>query len=169
MRGNVPTLAMLFFGALAACSPSDSTQAAQSGPCMLSAEDVSLIRIMEARHEEQAATQDLEPMAEDMADDIVIWAPNEPEVVGKAQVREWQRAWEGVSFESYDLSVDEILGCGDLAVVKGSYSMVVTMPGAPEPMSDSGRWIHVLRKTPEGKWVVIRDIFNSELPLAPIG
>ena len=87
-------------------------------------------------------------MAEDMGDDIVVWAPNQPEVVGKAQVREWQRAWEGVSFESYDLSVDEILGCGDLAVVKGSYSMVVTMPGAPEPMSDSGRWIHVLRKTP---------------------
>jgi ketosteroid isomerase-like protein len=132
---------------------------------MLTEEDISAIRAMEARHAEQAAQQEFDAMAEDIAEDFVVWAPSQPEVVGKHGLREWQRAWEGVSFSTYELPVDEIIGCGDLAYVKGSYLMEFTPEGATAPISDSGRWIHLLRRTPEGKWVVIRDMFHSERPV----
>jgi ketosteroid isomerase-like protein len=131
----------------------------------LTDEDISAIRIMEARHRDQAANREFDAMSEDIAEDFIVWAPNQPEVAGKSQLREWQRAWEGGSFDTYELVVEEIIGCGDLAFVKGSYSMGFTPEGGTESISDSGRWIHLLRKTPEGNWVVIRDMFNSERPL----
>jgi len=165
MRIKSICLAMFFFGALAACSSSDAPGNAQSGPCMLPEEDISAIRTLEVRHRDQAASQDFDAMAADIGEDFFVWAPNQPEVAGKSQLREWQRAWEGASFETYELPVDEIIGCGDLAFVKGSYSMVFIPEGATEAISDSGRWMHLLRKMPEGNWVVIRDMFNSELPL----
>jgi ketosteroid isomerase-like protein len=132
---------------------------------MLTDEDISAILAMEARHRDQAARQDFDAMAEDIAEDFVVWAPNQPDVAGKSELREWQRAWEGVSFDTYELPVDEVIGCGDLAFVKGSYSMVFTPEGATNPISDSGRWIHLLRRMPDGNWVIIRDMYNSELPL----
>ena len=104
-------------------------------------------------------------MSEDIAENFIVWAPNQPEVAGKSQLREWQLAWEGVSFDTYELLVDEIIGCGDLAFIKGSYSMVFTPEGGTGSVSGSGRWINLLRKMPAGNWVVIRDLFNSERPL----
>lgn len=103
-------------------------------------------------------------MAEDIAEDCVVWAPSQSEVAGKHDLREWQRAWEGVSFSTYELPVDEIIGCGDLAFVKGTYTMEFTPEWANEPISDSGRWTHLLQRTPDGRWVVIRDMFHSERP-----
>jgi ketosteroid isomerase-like protein len=168
MRSNSLGLAMLLLGALGACSASDVPQTAVSGPCLLPDEDISAIQILEARHRDQAASQDFDAMAEEIGEDFFAWAPNQPEIAGKSQLREWQRAWEGVSFSTYELPVDEIIGCGDLAFVKGSYTMEFTPEGSNEPISDTGRWIHLLRKSPDGRWLVIRDMFHSELP-APTG
>lgn len=136
-----------------------------SGLCTLTDEDISAIQALERRHKSQAIGKDFDSMAEDIAEDFIVWAPNQPDVAGKSGLREWQRAWEGVAFDSYELLVEEIMGCGDLAFVKGSYSMAFTPEGGTGPIEDSGRWIHLLRKTPEGHWVIMRDMFNSERPL----
>jgi ketosteroid isomerase-like protein len=137
----------------------------KDGPCTLSEEDLSWIRTMEAEHEVQAATGDFNAMAKDIAEDILVMAPNQPDIVGKAQLREWQRQWEEISFDTYSLTLEEIIGCGDIAFVRMSYSMSFTPEGAPGPISDSGRGGHILRKKPDGAWEIIRDFFISDQPM----
>ena len=44
--------------------------------------------------------------------------------------------------------------------------MMLTLPGATEPINDTGKYIEIWRKQADGSWRVIRDIFNSDLPVA---
>ena len=168
MRTVLAGLMMVLLGALVACTPPESGDTLQSGLCVLPAEDIEWIQNMEAEHEEQAAAADFDAMAEFVHEDIVVYASNQPPVFGKNTVREWQRQFEGVPFDSYDLTVGEILGCGDVAYVQGTYTMSMTPEGATEPFSDSGNWTHILRREPDGTWMILRDAIISEKPL-PVG
>jgi ketosteroid isomerase-like protein len=158
-------LMMLFVGSFAACSAPEANEVAKPGPCMLAEEDVSWIRTMEGEHEAQVINKDFDSMAEALAEDIFLLAPNQPEIVGKGPLREWQRPFEEVTWQNYELTVDEIDGCGDLAYVRMSFSMTYTLPGQDEPISDSGRGFHILRKQPDGTWLITHDFFHSDQPL----
>lgn len=165
MAKRMSPLVMFIVGSMVACSVPEETQVAQAGPCVLAEEDVAWIRAMEEGHEGQVIDQDFDGMAAAWADDILLLAPNQPEIRGKGPLREWQKAFEGVTWEHYELALDEIVGCGDLAYVRMRYSMTFTLPGQTEPISDSGRGFHILRKQHDGTWLVTHDFFHSDQPL----
>ena len=52
----------------------------------------------------------------------------------------------------------------DLAYVLGTYTMTIVPPGAPGPIEDSGKYIEIRRRQPDGSWLISTDIFNSDLP-----
>ncbi len=58
-------------------------------------------------------------------------------------------------------------GRDDLAYVLGTYTMTFVPPGASGPVKDSGKYVEVRRRQPDGRWLVAVDIFNSDLPAAP--
>lgn len=60
---------------------------------------------------------------------------------------------------------EEIVGNGDLAMVRGTYSMSLTIPGVPDPVSDRGKYIEIRKRQSDGSWPMWRDIFSSHLPL----
>ena len=60
----------------------------------------------------------------------------------------------------------EIIGRDDLAYVWGRYSFVMLPPNAPA-LPDSGKYIEIWRKQPDGSWKLFRDTFNSDAPPAP--
>jgi ketosteroid isomerase-like protein len=41
--------------------------------------------------------------------------------------------------------------------------------GAPEPFQESGKYVVILQKQPDGSWLVVVDIWNSDLPLTEEG
>mgnify|MGYP001388119880 CR=1 FL=1 len=104
-------------------------------------------------------------MAGILDDDVVLMVPNQPDMVGKSQVREWQRAWEALTFKTYAQTVESIAGCGDLAYVKMSYSMSIAPLGAADLVSDSGREVHILRKRSDGTWAITHYFFSSDRPI----
>src|SRR6266704_705545 len=55
----------------------------------------------------------------------------------------------------------DINGRGDLAYVRGTYQ-VVYLAGA----TDHGKFLEVRRGGKDGRWLIIADIFNSDLPPA---
>ena len=165
MSKKPSVLMVLILGSFAACSAPEVNEVAQTGPCKLAEEDVSWIRDMEEEHEGQVINQDFDGMAAAWAEDILLLAPNQPEIMGKGPLREWQRAFEGVTWEHYELTLEEIVGCGDLAYVRMGFSMTFTPPGQTESISDSGRAFHILRKQPDGTWLVTHDFFHSDQPL----
>jgi ketosteroid isomerase-like protein len=57
-------------------------------------------------------------------------------------------------------------GSGDVAYVQGTYSMMITLPGAAGPTHDEGKWVVTARKQADGSWKSTTGIWNSDLPVA---
>ena len=163
-RTGLATLLTLLSGALVGCSTPDAPGVAEAATCTLPADDVARIQDLEAHHEGQVQRSDFDAMAALLDDGIMLMVPNQPDIVGKSQVREWQKAWEELTFKSYAQTVESIVGCGDLAYVKMSYSMSIAPLGAADLISDSGRGIHILRKRSDGAWVITHHFFSSDRP-----
>lgn len=164
-RTSLTALVTLLSGAWVGCSAPDATRVAQAEACTLAAEDVASIQELEARHEGLVQASDFEAMAGILDDGIVLMAPNQADIVGKSQVREWQKAWEALTFKNYAQTVESVAGCDDLAYVKMSYSVSIAPLGAADLISDSGREIHILRKRSDGAWVITHYFFSSDRPI----
>jgi len=98
----------------------------------------------------------------DYTEDAVVLPPDTPPVQGWAAIKSYI-VKEG-EISSFKIEMLEIEGRGDLAYVRGTYSMTVTVPGATGPTQGTGKYIEIWRKHADGSWKVIRDIFNSDLP-----
>ena len=64
----------------------------------------------------------------------------------------------------FKLNNEYVEGREDLAYVLGTYTMTIAPPGAPGPVKDSGKFVTVLRRQPDGRWLVAVDMFSSDLP-----
>jgi ketosteroid isomerase-like protein len=63
-------------------------------------------------------------------------------------------------FKTDDVEID---GDGTVAYVRGTYTVTLNPPDS-EPFTDTGKYIEVWRKRPDGSWRCVLDIFNSDLP-----
>lgn len=57
----------------------------------------------------------------------------------------------------------EVVANGPIAVERGIYTMTMTPPGAKEAVADTGKYL-VHWQLVEGKWLIVEDIWNSDLP-----
>ena len=159
MKNKTVVLTAFLVTATAGCSE----RASYGVPCTLPDEDVAAIRAMEDAHQREVLAADWETMNTSYAQDVVVMFPNAPDIQGRDALRSLQETFPPIA--EYELRFEEVDGCGDLAYVKGVYSMALRAEGDAEPVTDSGRWMWILRKT-TGSWVVTRDISNSDRPLA---
>jgi uncharacterized protein (TIGR02246 family) len=92
------------------------------------------------------------------AEDARLMPPNSSIVQGRdaieAYLKEFVTTQAQLSFKL--LTVHE---SADMCAAVGQYDMKI--PGAP---NDSGKYIEVWRRQPDGTWLVADDIFNSSLP-----
>jgi uncharacterized protein (TIGR02246 family) len=96
------------------------------------------------------------------AEDAFLMAPGAPAIVGRAAIQEAiasdiakSRA-AGVAFKADE--VTDIGVAGDLAWITGTFS-VTDASGA---VVDKGKYVTVYRRA-NGKWPIIRDIWNSDM------
>jgi ketosteroid isomerase-like protein len=59
----------------------------------------------------------------------------------------------------------DIDGRGDLAYARGSYSAILEVPGLPEPVTDEGKFLVIIRKQEDGEWLASISIYNSDAPV----
>ena len=95
-------------------------------------------------------------------EDTVVMPPHSPALVGRAAIREWAEALPPVT--AFVGTIDEVAGHGDMAFVRGRFEMTLDIPGVPEPVTDVGSFIEIRERHPDGRWLLARDIFNSDLP-----
>jgi len=60
----------------------------------------------------------------------------------------------------YDQRMDEAVGYGDLAFVRGVFSYVVNVD--VDTLRGSGKYIAIYRRQSDGAWLIHRDIFNFD-------
>lgn len=92
-----------------------------------------------------------------------VMPPNGGIVEGRAAIRAWLQQFPPVA--EFTLTEVEVDGRGDLAYVRGTYTLTMTdasgKPGAP----DHGKYLEVRRRQTDGKWLIVVDIFNSDGPV----
>jgi uncharacterized protein (TIGR02246 family) len=109
-----------------------------------------------------ALARDFATWAALFLDDAVIYPPNEPAVKGRAAIRAWLEKFPPIT--EFKLNNEKVEGREDLAYVLGTYTMTITPPGAPGPVKDSGKFVTVVRRQPDGRWLGAVDMFSSDLP-----
>lgn len=103
---------------------------------------------------------DREALAALYTDDAVFMPPNQPAVTGREALRQWMAAFPAVT--NFSLTNEAVEGRGDLAYVRGRYTMAVE--GMP---ADTGKFIEIRRRGADGVWRLAVDIFNSNQAPAP--
>lgn len=61
-------------------------------------------------------------------------------------------------------TIQEIDGRGDVAYLRTTWSHTVTMEGVPEPASEAGKQLIILKRQPDGSWLATHWIWNSDGP-----
>jgi ketosteroid isomerase-like protein len=95
-------------------------------------------------------------------EDAVVMPANHAPVVGRAAIRDFMATFPPVT--ALALTNEEIDGGGDVAYVRGRYVMTLAIEDTP---TDTGKYVEIRRRQPDGTWKFAVDMFSSNIPLPP--
>ena len=93
--------------------------------------------------------------------DPVLMPPAQRPIIGQQAVRAWhETAWKQNKYECTG-TVDEVQASGESAFVRGTFSGVLTPTRGGAPKRESGKFLNVVRRQPDGSWKIARAIWNN--------
>jgi uncharacterized protein (TIGR02246 family) len=100
------------------------------------------------------------------AEDGVMMPPHHPSVEGRDQLASYFRnLFSQFRFE-FVFTSSAIQIEGDLAVERVTYTAsALPLAGGP-PLGDAGKGLHVYGRQRDGTWKLVKDIWNSDRPIA---
>ena len=152
-RAKLPALTVLALG-IAAC---------QGESAELTVEDLAVIRQVTNAWEFHVGAADWESLMVVYTTNAVFMPPNGPTLHGHDAIKTFMAGSPPITAVS--LTIDEIDGGGNLAFVRGTYTITTQPEGVSEPLEDSGKYVEIRRKQADGAWLIAVDIFNSDLPI----
>jgi uncharacterized protein (TIGR02246 family) len=97
-----------------------------------------------------------------MADAVLLPAEGEA-VVGYQAVRTWHHAAYARASSQLSTTVDEVQMFGNWAFARGSWSGTITPKAGGEPKQETGKFMVLLRRLPDGgSWRIAREIWNAQ-------
>ncbi len=150
---TVPALLFLASG----CGP--------AAPAAISDADKAAMEALDQSFAKQAVGGDYAALVKSYyTEDAIAMAPNMPSSNGHAAIEAMLHTFPPIT--AFQIRTDEIVGMGDMAYVRGHYAMTMAPPGMAA-VSDSGKYLEIFKKQADGSWKVIRDMFNSDVPMPP--
>jgi uncharacterized protein (TIGR02246 family) len=129
----------------------------------LAPEDIEAIRSVIERDAEAVRSADWATVTRLFTPDAIRFPPNQPPIQGRTAMRAWLETFPPL--QQFTITADEIVGCDDLAFVRGTYAMTLDQgPDAP-PQVDRGHYLGLLRRQTDGAWLWSTDMAVSELPV----
>jgi ketosteroid isomerase-like protein len=91
-----------------------------------------------------------------------------PPIRGRKAIRQWLGSTPCGGVRNFSVTNIEVLGKGDLAVVWDSASVqwVGSDKTAAHPVDISENYLAVVRRQPNGSWLIIRDMWKSDVPFS---
>lgn len=127
----------------------------------LSMDQTAISRIFEAYVEAQNA-QDLESWIKLWDQDGVKLAPGVPTVYGRPAIYERAKAsFASTLSRKMTIELHEIVVMGDYAFADGTYAVTSIAKATGAPGSTDAKFMTVLKKQPDGTWLIYRDTTNS--------
>jgi len=105
--------------------------------------------------------KDAKAAAAAYAEDAVLLPPGEPLVRGREAIEEyWRGAIELGGIRDVSVETMDAQSSGSLGYETGSFELTADGPDG-EPVTDRGRYIELLRRDPDGRWVSTHGIWNA--------
>jgi len=129
------------------------------------AADAQKIKDLDTQWSKTAGAHDLDGTVSYYSDDATVMPPNAPMAANKEAIRAGWAAANGPGVNlSFESSKVEVAASGDLAYDVGTYT--VSMKDAQgKPVTDTGKYLAVWKKQPDGTWKAVEDTWNSNLPV----
>jgi uncharacterized protein (TIGR02246 family) len=101
-------------------------------------------------------------------DDAVEMPPNAPMIKGRSAIEQnYQKEFSsGNTLSAFSLTHIQTEAAGDLGYDAGTYQQTMTRTGATAPISDTGKYVVILKRA-GGAWKVSHAIYNSDQPPPP--
>ena len=127
--------------------------------------DTDIAAIRAAIEEDAAAVRraDWDTVVRMFTADAIRFPPHQSPIRGRVAMRAWLGTFPPI--QQFTISADEIVGCDDVAFVRGRYALTAAAPGLA-PTTDRGNYMGLLRKQPDGSWLWTTDMISSELSAA---
>ena len=136
---------------LGACSTTNMSTKASDADAALRAAQPGFIRAFNAGDADTVATY--------YANDAVVLAQNAPIANGNSGVRDMFRAFLTSAHPTLSITADRIVQSCDMAYEYGHYA---TQSSAG---TDTGNYLTVWRRMPNGDWKIVADSSNSSVPM----
>ena len=157
-------VAMLF---TAACQPI-TAQSVPAAP--LSDEDVvAAVNAIWDEYEASLSAGDVDRWVDLWTEAGIQLPPGEPPVVGKEAIRARNKAALTDLFDiTMSITNEEVEVGGEWAVARGVYSATLIPKAGGDDVLVDGKYMTLLQRQADGSWKIFRDIFNSNVPPAPV-
>jgi len=128
----------------------------------LTTDDATALRAALNAHLAAANGGDAARWAALYTEDAVMMPPNGRAVQGRSAIQSWLATLPRIT-DAQGIAL-EVEGAGGMAYVRGTYSMRLTIPGVPAPISQEGKLLQIYARQPTGSWLLARDIWNGDSP-----
>jgi ketosteroid isomerase-like protein len=148
---------------LTACAPHSPVP-----PTHDRAADVAAIDALRNKEIVSLAALNMDTLMTVYSSDAVIMPPGGPMLTGTAAIRTWAtESFKDVTIQGqYTSSQVEVIG--DWAIDRYTGALTITPKGG-QPMSEVIKGIHVLKRQPNGGWLIVQDVWNADPPAAAAG
>jgi ketosteroid isomerase-like protein len=99
------------------------------------------------------------------ADDVVMMAPTMPAVTGVDSAEQAMRQFFDTFGVQIQYASSEIVVSGDWGFDRGTFSQTLTPKAGGAPIKETGKYLWLYRRAPDGAWKHTRVIWNSSDPL----
>ena len=127
-------------------------------------EDIAAIRSVFDKGIAAANAGDAADLAAFYTEDVVVMNPNQPTHIGKEALLQNLHALFDPFTVKMTAQIEEVEVSGDWGFTRSSFTWTLTPKAGGEPNEDSGNWLVIWRRGPDGSWKVAREIWNSTQP-----
>lgn len=123
------------------------------------------LRKADASIENAVSKKNVDSLISFYAEDACLLPTAEPIVKGKASIKkEWEHIFKIPDFNNKStLTKIEISKDGEMAYTMGYY--LSTMMGEDgNPVQEPGKWVTIWKKQSNGEWLIIVDMYNTDIP-----
>ena len=124
----------------------------------LSDADVAAIRQICDLWDEVMPTGDWDRAGETLSEDFVFYFPEQQPMNGRSAWRQWAESFPPVQHSK--INIEEMDGRDDLAFIRATQSFTIEADG--KPVTNTSRWIAILRKQPNGSWLIASEAVTFE-------
>ncbi len=124
----------------------------------LSDADVAAIRQICDLWDEVLPTADWDRAGATLSEDFVFYFPEQPPMNGRSAWRQFADSFPPIQHSKINL--EEIDGRDDLAFIRATQSVTIEADGGP--VTNTSRWIAILRKQPNGSWLIASEVVSFE-------